>query len=123
MAIRAGASGWRQRDTGPVSATGVVRTWQAEEGWGVIDSPDTPAGCWAHFSSVLVPRYRTLVAGQSVTFDHEVAEQDGYGFRAIEVWPAGQKPDRTSHEITGPSDAYRSSLTTTFDHPDGHGHA
>lgn len=96
----------------------MVRTWQPDEGWGVIDSPDTPGGCWAHFSSVLVPGYRALAAGQSVTFEYESAEQDGYHFRAIEVWPAGQSPDRSRHEITGPSDAYRSSLTVAFEQPD-----
>jgi cold shock protein len=84
----------------------------------VIDSPDTPGGCWAHFTSVLVPGYRALTAGQSVTFEYESVEQDGYQFRAIEVWPEGQKPDRSRHEMPGPSDAYRSGLTVASDQPD-----
>jgi CspA family cold shock protein len=95
----------------------VVRTWLPDEGWGVIDSPDTPGGCWAHFSSVLVPGYRALTAGQSVTFDYESAEQDGYHFRAIEVWPADQKPVRSRYEISA-SDAYRSTLTVESDQPE-----
>ncbi len=65
--------------------SGIVRAWRDEEGWGVIDSPDTPGGCWAHFSSVAMPGYRSLHAGQMVTLDFEDAEQDGYAFRAIRV--------------------------------------
>lgn len=58
-----------------------------------------------------------------MTFDYESAEQDGYHFRAIEVWPAGQKPDRGEPEISGASDAYRSSLTVTFGQPEESGRA
>ncbi|HEU0288784.1 MAG TPA: hypothetical protein VFR22_17165 [Nocardioidaceae bacterium] len=104
-------------------ASGVVRIWRAEDGWGVIDSPDTPGGCWASFVSVLVLGYRALEAGQSVEFDYEPAEQDGFSFRAIEVWPEGQEPDRSRHETTGASDAYRSSLTVTSDQPEEPGGA
>jgi CspA family cold shock protein len=25
---------------------GVVRTWSDEEGWGVVDCPSTPGGCY-----------------------------------------------------------------------------
>jgi CspA family cold shock protein len=88
--------------------------WHADEGWGVIDSEDTPGGCWAHYSSVLVPGYRALGAGQSVTLDVERAEQDGYSFRAIGVWPTGQEPHRTGIETTRASAAYES----TFDDPE-----
>lgn len=91
--------------------------WHADEGWGVIDSQDTPGGCWAHFSSVLVSGYRVLAAGQVVTLDYEAAEQDGYSFRAIEVWPAGREHHRADREIAGESEAYHSRLTITR-HPD-----
>ncbi len=40
-----------------------------------------------------------------MTVDYEPAEQDGYSFRAIEVWPAGQEPHRADGEIAGASDA------------------
>ena len=33
-----------------VQSVGTVRVWHTEEGWGVIDCPDTPGGCWVHFS-------------------------------------------------------------------------
>jgi len=33
-----------------MGSTGTVRFWHRDEGFGVNDSPDTPGGCWAHFS-------------------------------------------------------------------------
>jgi cold shock protein len=105
-------------DTQGMTISGVVRVWHAAEGWGVIDSEDTPGGCWAHYSSVLVPGYRALGAGQPVTLDVERAEQNGYSFRAIEVWPAGQEPHRTESEGSGAPSAYHSTLTITSDHPE-----
>jgi cold shock protein len=99
---------------------GVFRFWHDDQGWGVIDSPDTPGGCFAHYHSVLAPGYRRLGPGQSVSLDYEAVEQDGYSFRAIEVWPAGQDPHRTESEASA-SDACRSSLTITFDDPENRG--
>jgi CspA family cold shock protein len=92
-----------------VRTTGRVRVWHADEGWGVIDSAATPGGCWAHFSTVLVPGHRALRVDQRVTLEFEPARQDGYAFRALEVWPADQEPYRAT--TSGPSDAYRSTLT------------
>lgn len=68
---------------GPVQ--GVVREWHSEEGWGVFDSPATPGGCWCHFSVLPGPGFREASAGQSVLFAYEVADQDGYAFRATTV--------------------------------------
>ena len=99
------------RDTRDMGVSGVVRVWHPDAGWGVIDSQHTPGGCWAHFSSVVVAGYKALSAGQAVTLNYESAEQDGYSFRAIEVWPADQQPDRAESEPTGASDAYHSRLT------------
>jgi cold shock protein len=101
-----------------MGVSGVVRVLYDDEGWGVIDSPDTPGGCWAHFTSVQMPGYRALRAGQPVTLDYEPPGQDGYSFRAIEVWPTGQAPDRTGSETPDASDAYRSSLTLSRDEPE-----
>lgn len=103
-----------------MTTLGQVRVWHDEDGWGVINSPATPGGCWAHFSSVLVAGIRRLSAGQHVSFVHEVAEQDGYAFRAVEVWPSDQEPVRTE-PVVGPSDAYRSTLILTFDDPSSEG--
>ena len=98
-----------------MTSLGQVRVWHDEDGWGVIDSDATPGGCWAHFSSVLVAGHKTMRTGQRVRFAFETAEQDGYSFRAVEVWPADQAPVRTSRQASGPSSAYSSTLTLTFD--------
>ena len=68
-----------------MAAQGIVRVWNDEEGWGVIDSEETPGGCWAHFSVISVSGYRTLHTGQTVALDWEAGEQDGYSYRALEV--------------------------------------
>ncbi|CAJ62888.1 hypothetical protein FRAAL4246 [Frankia alni ACN14a] len=75
-------------DEGPAATRGVVRTYDAERGWGVIDAPEVPGGCWVHYSMIEMDGYRDLVAGRQVTFRWEpVANQDGYRFRALTVWP------------------------------------
>jgi CspA family cold shock protein len=92
--------------------TGTVRVWHAEQGWGVIDSPDTPGGCWAHFSHLwaeepVPPRqpseivettsdFRELFDGETVDFEWESPGQDGYDFRAVTVRPHGRPPPRRS---------------------------
>jgi len=69
--------------------TGIVRNFDDMDGVGVIDSPDTPGGCWCHYSKIDIPGRKTLLAGQSVrfTFEDEV-EQDGFVFRAQRVQPS-----------------------------------
>ena len=94
--------------------TGVVREWHEDEGWGVVDSPATPGGCWAHFSAVAVQGYKSLRAGQVVELQWETAQQDGYDYRAVHAWPHGQAP-HTEPVVEGPTDSYRSSLTIAFD--------
>jgi len=68
-------------------STGTVREWWADEGWGILTSPETPSGCWAHFSTLRIDGYRTLVPGQRVSFEWESPGQDGYGHRAVWVAP------------------------------------
>jgi CspA family cold shock protein len=68
---------------------GVVRDYDDREGIGVIDSLDTPGGCWFHFSMIEVSGWKTLSVSQLVrfTFESEV-EQDGFVFRAVQVRPS-----------------------------------
>jgi CspA family cold shock protein len=94
-----------------VQSSGTVRVWYRSEGWGVIDSPDTPGGCFAHFSSLWnddVPTvdpgevieisggFRELFEGETVDFEWErtaaPGSQDGYSFRASTVHPHGRRP-------------------------------
>jgi CspA family cold shock protein len=93
---------------------GVVRAWQAEEGWGVLDSEETPGGCWAHFSALDMSGYRALAAGQQVEFSHERVPQDGYEFRASTVRlrdNAGTEPDHVVEHDPG----YSSTLDIVMD--------
>ena len=68
---------------------GVVKRFDPDEGWGVIDAPEVPGGCFVHFSNIEVSGYRQLHAGQQVrfTFEQPGFLQDGYRYRAVSVWP------------------------------------
>ncbi|MEO3754345.1 cold shock domain-containing protein [Streptomyces sp. B6B3] len=71
--------------THEVEAT--VREWRDEEGWGVLDSPQTPGGCWTHFSHVEADGFRSLEPGQRVRLEWEAPGQDGFDYRAVRVVP------------------------------------
>jgi CspA family cold shock protein len=104
--------------TGPMTSVGSVRTFNADEGWGVIDGPDVPGGCWVHFSAIAMDGYRELARGQHVSFRAEPASQDGFAYRAAKVWMSMtgiEPPDQPRTQ--GGSAAYHSSLTLTFDAP------
>src|SRR5215210_1781322 len=52
------------------TATGTVRLWMVEDGWGVIDVPDLPGGCWAETSVVEgLDGASGLRSGQTVDVD------------------------------------------------------
>lgn len=66
-----------------------VRVWYAEDGWGVLDCPETPGGCFVHFSNIEMTGYRTLEPGKRVDLQWEAPgfKQDGYDYRAVRVVP------------------------------------
>jgi cold shock protein len=99
-----------------MTSIGSVRSYDADEGWGVIDGPDVPGGCWVHFSAVAGPGYRELTAGQPVSFRAEAADQDGFAYRAVRVWTGDPEP-AGEPGTADPSGAYQGSLTLTFDPP------
>jgi len=72
---------WDHRDRlyGPdvQEVEAVVREWWPELGRGVLDSAETPGGCWAHFSVVEMPGYRSLQPGQRIRLVAEAPGQDG----------------------------------------------
>ncbi len=70
----------------PMRTTGTVREWHDDLGWGLLDSPDTPGGCWAHSSSLEPTALRGPVVGSDVTFDFEMGAPDEHHFRAVRVW-------------------------------------
>jgi cold shock protein len=105
--------------TGTVASKGIVREWSDYHGWGVIDSADTPGGCWVHFSHLVTDGVDSLKPGDQVTFTYEALPQDEFNFRALLVWPPGVKPGtppRARHQ-DGPSTLYHSRLTIRW--PDG----
>ncbi|MFE5191554.1 cold-shock protein [Streptomyces sp. NPDC056628] len=76
------------RETARV-VTATVREWRDEQGWGVLDSPETPGGCFGHYSDIQAPGFRTLVPGQQVGLVWEAPgfAQDGYLYRAVSIVP------------------------------------
>lgn len=78
-----------------VVVTATVREWHDDLGWGVLDSPETPGGCWAHFSVIEPTRrqgpgmrisaYKTLTVGEQVELTWESPGQDGFAHRAVSV--------------------------------------
>lgn len=97
-----------------MTSVGSVRTFDADEGWGVIDGPDVPGGCWVHFSAIAMAGYRELKPGQRVSFSAEAASQDGFAFRAVKVWTGdAEPPGQPGREES--SAAYQSRLTLTFE--------
>ena len=59
-----------------ITDQGVVRLWNDEDGWGVIDSVRTPGGCWAHFS---------VVAGAEPIDGAQAHAPDGAYSSALEI--------------------------------------
>ncbi|MBL1077884.1 cold shock domain-containing protein [Nocardia sp. 2] len=68
-------------------ATGIVKFFKAEKGWGAIASPELPPGqdAWVHFSAIEGTGFRMLEAGDRVTFEYEAARQDSFRYRATRV--------------------------------------
>jgi CspA family cold shock protein len=75
---------------GARGVAGVVKWFDEAEGWGELNAPEVPGGCFVHYSNVQMDGYRALRAGQQVRFSFEEPGflQDGYRFRAINVWPS-----------------------------------
>ncbi|MCM2423038.1 cold shock domain-containing protein [Streptomyces sp. RKAG293] len=65
----------------------VVREWDDEAGWGVLDCAETPGGCFGHFSDIVAEGFRSLSAGQRVQLTWEAPGQDGYAYRAVRIIP------------------------------------
>ena len=92
---------------------GVVREGHHDEGWGVLERPETPGGCWMLYSMIDMPRPVSVYVGQEAWFSYEEGPQDGFDWRAISVRPPGTPP-RPEIDVSGPSAAYRSKLTLYF---------
>ncbi|GAA1478826.1 hypothetical protein GCM10009623_32720 [Nocardioides aestuarii] len=60
---------WSTADYRRVVIAATVREWNAEQGWGVLDSAETPGGCWAHFSVIDMQGLKRLRRGQLVMLE------------------------------------------------------
>jgi CspA family cold shock protein len=71
---------------------GRVKFFKAEKGWGGIESADTPADVWVHFSNIDGDGCRSLDAGDEVEFRWVPAIQDSWRCRA--TWTRRLAPGR-----------------------------
>jgi CspA family cold shock protein len=104
--------------TGDMADRGVVREFHVDEGWGAIDGPAVPGGCWVHFSAIAMDGFRQLAAGQHIWFRAEAAKQDGFSFRATKVWTEDIEPTSPPSPERSVGGAYHSNLALTFDEPE-----
>ena len=84
------------------AVAGVVKWFDVDEGWGVIDAAEVPGGCFVHFANIEMAGFRQLQEAQRVrfTFEQPGFLQDGCPYRALEVWPE----DSTGRPPAGPTD-------------------
>ncbi|MAY39297.1 MULTISPECIES: cold-shock protein [Spongiibacter] len=69
---------------------GVVKWFNNAKGYGFILSEDGGDEIFAHYSAITMEGYKTLKAGQSVSFD---AEQGPKGLHAVNILAAGDSSD------------------------------
>ena len=66
--------------------SGVVKWFNNAKGYGFILSEDGGDEIFAHYSAITMEGYKTLKAGQSVSFD---AEQGPKGLHAVNILASG----------------------------------
>lgn len=94
---------------------GKVKWFNNAKGFGFIIADKSEAesllaeDLFAHFSSIQMEGYKTLKAGQRVTFE---AQASGKGYHAINIVPV-ESPQTTSSES-----ATKKNLTQASDHTD-----
>ncbi|SDW57214.1 cold shock domain-containing protein CspD [Marinobacter mobilis] len=71
--------------------TGKVKWFNNAKGYGFIIEDGCSDDLFAHFSSVQMDGYKTLKAGQSVTFDKKPSDK---GVHAVNIIPADQPAKR-----------------------------
>jgi CspA family cold shock protein len=65
-------------------ATGTVKWFNAEKGYGFISQPDGGADVFVHHSAIQMTGYRSLQEGQAVEFE---VQQGNKGLQAANVRP------------------------------------
>jgi cold shock protein len=64
---------------------GRVKSFEAAEGWGVIECRDTPGDVWVHYSMIEGDGYRVPAEGELVEFRYEAVRQESWRYRATWV--------------------------------------
>jgi CspA family cold shock protein len=64
------------------SITGTVKWFNNAKGYGFVTSDGSDQDIFAHYSAIVMSGYKTLKAGQSVTFDTKLVEN---GIHAINI--------------------------------------
>jgi hypothetical protein len=70
-------------------AEGIVASRNDAESWGSVESASNPRRCWFFTSHLMIPAPQTFLSpAESVNFTFEQVPglQNGYHYRAIEVW-------------------------------------
>ena len=80
--LRADAVGWKGVAT---VASGTVKWFNAEKGFGFISQPGGGADVFMHHSSIQMNGFRSLEEGQAVEFD---IQEGPKGLQAVDVKPA-----------------------------------
>lgn len=68
-------------------ATGIVKWFNNQKGYGFICASDTQEEIFAHFSSIVMEGYKSLKAGQLVDFE---INRGSKGLHALNIKAAGQ---------------------------------
>jgi CspA family cold shock protein len=72
---------------------GSVKWFNNAKGYGFIVSDDFDEDLFIHYSAINVEGYKTLKAGQAVTFNVEPGER---GLHAIEITPASSQAEESN---------------------------
>jgi CspA family cold shock protein len=80
----------------------------------VLDTAETPGGCWVHFSQLDHDGYRALRDVTTVELEWVRHPQDGYPYQAVRVVVPG-KPPAGASPPQAPGGAYRSELVLHAD--------
>lgn len=99
---------------------GKVKWFNNAKGYGFVIEEGCSDDLFAHFSSVQMEGYKTLKAGQAVTFDKKPSDK---GVHAVNIIPEEQphkesQPQSVSEETPGRDDDASESQESGFqDHP------
>ena len=71
-------------------ATGIVKWFNSAKGYGFISADGSGQDVFAHFSSIIMEGYKSLKAGQAVTFE---INEGPKGLHAAEIRPKDMLDD------------------------------